>query len=58
MSKKGVRRCSCGCSVDVNRFVGRWWRVVCDMCGRRAKRACRSPACAVTLWNREREGDK
>lgn len=49
------QRCSCRHHPVANRFAGKWYRVVCSHCGRRALRASRSIQGAEELWDAERE---
>ena len=50
--------CSCGGNAYVCRGVGKWYRVTCVTCGRRAQRASRSAESATRLWNVERRADR
>ena len=52
------QRCSCRHSPRAQRFVGKWYRVECWYCGRKALRASRSIARAEELWDAEREKER
>jgi len=52
------QRCSCLGAARAHRFEGKWYRVVCGRCLRKALHASRSIARAEELWDAEREKER
>ena len=52
------QRCSCKHLPLCQRYEGKWYRVTCWHCGRKALRASRSIESAERLWDEEREKER